>query len=388
MLNQKPFTYLAALGDTNDPATWSGTPYHFLKSAKAAGLIDEGLVLRRSGLPWALRRLVWNACQILRGRRHGGFQYQPNFLERLFSSVRSTITNARVINCFQLYPPSIVLDHRVEKWFYIDMTLRQLFESYGQDLDDRTKAEAIERERRGYHAAKMVMTLSQWAANSVVRDYGVPPDRVRTVIPGANLDPVEYAAWETDSSQREADAEAPLRLVFVGKYWRRKGLDTLIDAFAYARGRGALVTLSIIGVPRASVPSKYRSVQGVEWIGFLNKRHDAAHFLRALAGNDVGCLLSRSDASPIAVREFCAAGLITLCSDVCGAKEMTLPGASIVIPASASKSAIGDQIVSLCSDRTRRKEMATIAWQFRSQAGWDETCRRILEFWPEPRTVI
>jgi glycosyltransferase involved in cell wall biosynthesis len=382
-------TCLAAIGDANDPTTWSGIPYHFLKAAQKVGLVDEGLRLCIAGGQRAVRRAAWSGFQLLRGRRYGGYQYQPCFLERLFSPIRGTIAGARVINCFQLFPPSVVRDGSVEKWFFIDMTLRQLFACYGAALDYRTAAEAIAREAEGFQKAEMVIAHSAWAARSVTDDYGIPAERVRVVVPGANFDPLVYAAWDKEQQMPgPLAAGQPIKLVFVGKYWERKGLDRLLRALRIARHRGAAIELRVIGLAPADVPPAYRNEPGVEWSGFLDKRTDAGRFLRAVASADLGCLLSRAEAGGIVLREFHALGLPVIGPAIGGSPDHMFPGASIPVPPDAPDEAIGDILVRLCKDRSALEQMRERAWNSRHEALWDATCRRILDFWPDRNASV
>ncbi len=372
-------TFLSVIGDVNQPVTWSGTPYYLLLAGRKRGLIDEGLNLSASDPGWAARRSIWNLNQMLRGRHYGGYQYQPHFLERLYAPIRRKLAGNAVINCFQMYAPSIVKDDSIEKWFYIDMTLQQLFSFYEAVIDRRTAMEAIERECESYHSAMRVMTLSKWAARSVIRDYGIPPERVHAVTPGANLDPSAYAAWEAETvGARSSDGRA-LRFCCVGRGWERKGFDRLFEAFHFARSRGAGLTLRIIGLSRGSAPLPYRGMEGVEWMGFVDKGKDAACFLRAVAECDVGCLFSRADASPIALREYCALGLVTFHTGVGGMGEMVVPEASVSIPASADSTEIGARMVALCSDRAAFHKMRLAAWQARHTALWDAAVSQMLD---------
>ncbi|MFQ5567344.1 MAG: hypothetical protein ACE5EU_13405, partial [Paracoccaceae bacterium] len=84
-------TYLAAVGDANNPHTWSGIPYHLLLAGRAAGLFDAGLALDAAGVAWAGRRIGWNLARAVRLERPGGFQYSPAFLERLWRPARDAL---------------------------------------------------------------------------------------------------------------------------------------------------------------------------------------------------------------------------------------------------------------------------------------------------------
>jgi glycosyltransferase involved in cell wall biosynthesis len=272
-----------------------------------------------------------------------------------------------------LFPASIVSNEAIEKWFYIDMTLRQLFRCYelGASMDKRARESAIEREKDGYRAAKGIMTLSQWAAESVVRDYGIPPARVHAIVPGANIAAGHYSKWFSVASYRQADPERPLRLVFTGKYWKRKGLDRLLEAFLLARARGANLSLRVIGVDRETIPTKYCDATAVEWIGFLDKRTESTAFLNAVSDCDIGCLLSRAEAAGIAVREYCALGLVTLCTDAGGMPEMPIPEASLSVPVDASNEETAEVLLRLCRDRQATEQMRQRAWSLRCEALWD-----------------
>lgn len=377
-------TYLAAVGDANDPRTWSGIPYHFLLAARDAGLVDEGLPLAYEGAAWRARRLAWNAVRPMLLERPGGFQYSPTFLERLWAPSRGRLAGAAVINTFQLDPPSVVADARIERWWFIDQTLTQLFRDYGDGarIGRRIQRDALRRERAGYHSAHGIIAHSAWAARSLVDDYDVPKDRVHVVVPGANIHPSAYRAW--DAAPPPPREPGPLRLVFVGKEWERKGLDRLLRALAEARGRGAEVTLRVLGCPRESLPPNLQAIEGVEWVGFVDKRSDPGRFLRLVSECDAGCLLSRAEAGGMSLREFHALGLPTLATTAGGAPEHAIPEASIPIPVDATASDIADRIADLADSRKRLDDLRARAWTRRHDATWRASVKRILAFWPHP----
>ena len=379
--------HLAAVGDTNDPITWSGIPFHFLQEGRKRGLLQSGLPLSPLAPRWQRRRYLWNLWRVLRGERPGGFQYSPAFLEKLWAPVRDGIRGGAVINCFQLFPPSLAADAGVEKWFYIDQTLLQLFDVYGdrKRIGTRIAREAVAREREGYRAARGIVAHSRWAAASVVQDYGIPADKVRVVLPGANLDPDAYADWERQRAfGAPKDSEAALRLVCVGKNWRRKGIDRLLLSFARARERGFTGELRIIGCPRHSVPAELSRTPGVEWIGFVDKRSQAARFLQLVSECDLGCLLSRAEAGGIAIREYHALGLAVLGTETGGAPEHMLPGASIALPIEAGTEQIAEQFLALDRDRARLQAMREAARRQRHSCLWPATVEQFLSFWPHP----
>jgi glycosyltransferase involved in cell wall biosynthesis len=96
------------------------------------------------------------------------------------------------------------------------------------------------REAAVYRGARIVATFSENAARSLVRHYGVEPERVKVVGAGANVFP--------SSAPRRDDGHT---IVFVGKDWRRKGLSVLLDAFEKVRRMIPKARLIVAGPPEA-----------------------------------------------------------------------------------------------------------------------------------------
>lgn len=372
-------TFLAAIGDANDVRTWSGIPYHEVQAGQRQGVIDCGLPLSVEGWRWDVRRYAWNLASILRFRGRGGYQYSVEFLERLWAPWRDALGGGRVINCFPLYPPSLVADDAVELWFHLDQTLLQLFDGYGirQLIGPRIAAEALERERMGYERAAGILMHSRWAADSVIRDYGIASEKVKVVVPGANLDPGAYALWAHNYLRVSRKQDSPLRLVFVGKHPQRKGLDRLLRALGIARGQGANLMLRIIGCTPSDVPVSLRETPGIDWVGFIDKRCHAVDYLNSVGECDVGCLLSRAEAGGIGLREYHALGLAVIGPDVGGSPDHALPAAAIMVPPQADDRVIADLLVELSMDRDRIERMKAASWNQRHQVLWSATMDHI-----------
>lgn len=94
------------------------------------------------------------------------------------------------------------------------------------------------REAAVYRGAAALATFSQNAARSVVRDYGVDPDRVHVVGAGANVFPA--------TAPRRDDG---LTVTFVGYDFARKGGRVLLEAMALLRARLPKARLLVAGAP-------------------------------------------------------------------------------------------------------------------------------------------
>ena len=366
----RPRRYVAAVGDANDPHTWCGIPYYLLQAGITAGCFDGGLRLSAHGLHWQAQRLLWNGVQWTRGDRFGGYQYSVPFLEWLWREERIRARNAAVINCFQLFPPSLVGDASVEKWFYIDQTLTQLFDHYGQRalVGKKIAAEAIARERIGYQAATGVIVHSRWTANSVATDYGIASDRIHVVTPGANIAAQPYEKWLAMQSSAATAAERDrhaLKLVFIGKDWRRKGLPRLLAALQRVQKQSVSINLCVIGCRQDDLPAALSTTPSVQWHGFIDKEADWARFLALVGSCDVGCLLSTAEAGGIAQREFHALGLAVLGTTAGGAPEHADLECSWLVAPDAPVETIAAQLVKLARDPTWVSRAKAAAWRKR-----------------------
>jgi len=373
---------LAATGDVNDVRTWSGTPYHLLQVAKDAGVIHEGLSIQPLDWQQPIRRYVWNFAALTCGRGYGGYQFSASCIEHYWRPFARQLSGARVINCFQLFPPSMVANTSVELCFYIDQTLLQLFGDYGLGvgISDWVARDAIQRERAGYQRASMILTHSHWAAHSVIKNYGIAAQKVKVVVPGANLDATAYREWaDAAASTSRATADA-LQLVFVGKDARRKGLDRLIRALHLARSRGANCQLRVIGCTPEQLAPELRAVEGVEWLGFIDKQHQPRAYIDAVAGNDVGCLLSHAEAGGMCLREFHALGLAVIGPDVGGSPDHVIAEAAHLVKPEASDEAIAALLVRLSNDRSEVQQMREISWGRRNEAGWPAAVAQLAHF--------
>ncbi|MGQ9529399.1 glycosyltransferase family 4 protein [Chloroflexus sp.] len=85
-----------------------------------------------------------------------------------------------------------------------------------------------------FQRAAWVLPWSQWVRDSLIRDYHVAPERIRVTPPGIDL-----TRWQP----RRERAAGPLRILFVGGDFVRKGGPTLLDA---VRRLTTLVELHIV----------------------------------------------------------------------------------------------------------------------------------------------
>src|SRR5690606_32186890 len=139
--------------------------------------------------------------------------------------------------------------------------------------------------------AAAVVSWSHWAGDSLVNDYRLDPALLRLVAhPGA---PASLFAIE-----REARKPGPVRILFVGGEFDRKGGQHLLEAFEPVKDRAELILMTESNVePRDGVRVE------------LGVRPGMDRFRELWEEADIFCLPTLGDCTPIALGEALAAGL-------------------------------------------------------------------------------
>lgn len=374
-----PCRLIASTGDPHDPAVMSGLPYHFLLYGTQTGVVHGAATRSLSPRSVAAGRWTWNAMQVGSLRGVGGHQYTIRRNDRLWLPPPD---GATIINIFQLYPRRL-LDADIRRCFFIDQTLNQLFFGYRQV--DRLARGVVQRtlqwERTCYQAAEVLIANSTWAATSLVEDYAVDPERVAVVPQAANVLPDIYEQWiRARRPNDDQDLSRPLRLLFLGGDWYRKGLDRLLAAMRLVNSGGQQrLTLDVVGCAPRGLPGGLSDTPHVTWHGHVDKMTEQTRFLDLLGAADVGCLLSRAEAGGNALREYHATGLAVLGPDVGGAPEQTLPEASWLVNIDESAADIADRLTYLVEHREEVERRKAISWQRRNEVLWPNTLQAVRE---------
>lgn len=243
---------------------------------------------------WSIRaslRARWRLAQVLRERRHDALFFHTQ------------VTSLFSVGLMRRVPTVVSLDAT-------PMNLDSVGAAYGHTpaaggwVDDRK----YEMNREAFAAARALVTWSEWARDSLARDYGVDPAKVLVLAPGA----AEPFFTIGDERPRARLGDGPVRLLFVGGDFERKGGPELLEAVRAMRTRRAY-ELHI--VTRAPVPA----APGV--IVHRDIRPNTAELYRLFRAADAFVLPSRGECLSVVLMEAAAAGLPIVATDVGALRE-------------------------------------------------------------------
>ena len=180
--------------------------------------------------------------------------------------------------------------------------------------------------RRELARADAVTAVCGAVADTLVRDYGVPRDRVRVVANGAEP-PDEAREAPAARAWRERFAASPARPLWVvaGRLEEQKGLDVLLAALAEVTRRNLAFTLAIAGEGscRGALERRAEELGLTGRVHFLGTLDDAGSLLAAA---DVVLLPSRWEGLPLVLLEALVRARPVVASAVGGVPEVLADG--------------------------------------------------------------
>jgi glycosyltransferase involved in cell wall biosynthesis len=202
--------------------------------------------------------------------------------------------------------------------------------------------------RHTFRSAKHLITWCDWAKQSLVTDYGVDASKVTVIPPGIDL-----GRWHFERSG--APQNRPLRLLFVGGDFRRKGGDILLRAFRKElKGRCELDI-----VTREDVETT--AGEGIRIHHGLNSNAPALLDLYAKA--DAFVFPTLGDCLPIAVMEAMASGLPVVSTCVGAISEEVEDGRTGFLTPPGDTETLSKLVLRLADDADLRREMGAAGRQ-------------------------
>ncbi|MBE2221672.1 MAG: glycosyltransferase family 4 protein [Anaerolineae bacterium] len=154
-----------------------------------------------------------------------------------------------------------------------------------------------------FNKAAHIVPWSNWTKHSLLNDYGVAPSKI-TVVPVG----VDVELWKP----KEVRSDKPVRFLFVGGDFYRKGGDLLLKAFRQLPAELAELTL----VTRENIPEE----ENIRT--YHNLQPNSPELIALFQESDVFVLPSRAEAYGIVTIEAGATGLPIIMTDIGSAREL------------------------------------------------------------------
>lgn len=264
----------------------------------------------------------------------------------------------------KLQPDAIVAVAAAHKIAYIDRKWPIVYVAdamYATVVDHYRKYQVLHRRARQQgevvqrallERVDRALLCSQWAVDAACQTYGLDPDRLEAVPMGANLD--------TDPGFYQPTINGPLKLLFVGYDWERKGGPVLLDVWRELRRRTGDAELHIVGAR----PSEARALAGVVIHGKIDKsdRTEYEKLIHLYRRSNFLAMPSREEAFGIVYCEAAAFGRPVIAARTGGVGGVVDDDRTgLLLPLDASPADYADRILALWERRDRYLEMCLAA---------------------------
>jgi glycosyltransferase involved in cell wall biosynthesis len=314
---------------------------------QALGHVAYGMSLRRTLSARSDMECVWLEIPFEVGAfRHAPFGIGNNWTLRGSARAFSAIANARrraPLDALFIHTQTVGLFaaphmRRIPTLLSLDATpinYDELATSYGDVVHPAPVELAKRFAHRSVmqHAAKFT-TWSQWAKDSLVRDYGADESKVTILAPGTTLSDFPAPA------QRGARRPGPLRVLFVGGDFKRKGGDLLLEVHAeHFRNDMELHLVTGAELPPSHNVHVYRGL-----------RPHSPELLRLYADADVFALPTRGDCLAVVLGEAMASCLPIITTRVGAHAEAVDDGRSGFVIDMDDRAALTDRLRRFVAD--------------------------------------
>jgi alpha-maltose-1-phosphate synthase len=357
--------------DPFDPQTWSGLSAYFFGALRENGVLSGAV----SATPAKPVQRLYQLLSFQSDKQKWKFRYHlnVNYYRQMTRVARQKLT-ALGTEAFD-----VIL--QVGAWYdmtnfagkpvisYHDGNLATLLQSpYGYpSIAVRHIRSTLAYERELYKKIRLVFPMSEWLADSFVRDNGVNRRKVFPVGAGINLPHVRPI--------RNKSYEAP-RILFVGKDFSRKGGPDLLAAFAKIRAAVKTAELAIVGAELDNAPP------GVRCIGVLSKSNsaDLNRLLDEYERASIFVMPSLYEPFGVAFAEAMAHKLPCVGTNICAMPEIITEGRSGFLVPPRDPVALASRILALLESPDLCREFGDFGYQrYLENFTWQAVVDRMLE---------
>ncbi|MAW07487.1 MAG: hypothetical protein CME61_04315 [Halobacteriovoraceae bacterium] len=235
--------------DSSITSTWSGIPFHIVRILKDFG--HEVKVIDKIGFPksfmWRFQNLLGNFSKVFKPRYYSTrtSKYYGKLLTDVVSKIEKDYDFVLAIDFIEGLPffnTSLpVISYTDSNYQLLNKINYPGFESN----DELFKRNIINIESIGFEKVDRVAFTSEWAINETISFFNTSESTKFEKLPfsAQTYPPLKKEDW----SLREIKKEEPIKFLFVGRDWERKGGLKAIEILERIKSQGLNVSLTVVG---------------------------------------------------------------------------------------------------------------------------------------------
>jgi glycosyltransferase involved in cell wall biosynthesis len=362
--------------DFSDVSKAHGVGYYIVKNLEAAGnqveivggedLFYENF-LKAKQLLYKVNKKVY-----LRHRDIELLSKQSKQIDKQISEI-----NPDIIFSFGSLPIAM-LESNKPKFFWTDATFEGIkdYNEFYKNLCVRSILDGNFLEQKALNESKLCFFASDWAKQTAIDNYDVAPNKLKVCPLGANIDTARNLDEITSSIDKRINSK--LKLLFMGKNWKWKGGDILLEIFNYLEQNSIDVQLDIVGCT-PSIPSNpdikihglidNRTQQGKKQIDELYS--EASFFVLPTRFESYGHVFCEANSFGIPNLAPDTGGISTIIkNDING----------FLFDYDAEPKEYAEKIIEIWNDKDRYKELCVSSFnEYQTRLNWESSTKKVLE---------
>lgn len=351
--------------DPTTPGLETGADYQFLKALQA-NEIETKVVGPFLKPPIFIERIAKKIYKSISGRQY--LKYDVSNTLRASLAVSRYAREWKPNLIFTLYPPPIAFYRgktpcifRTDATFMGSYAHAPEFHQYGKLILKMS----IWVEKKALNKCSLIITHSEWTAQTLVNDYKVSPEKI-VVFPNPSSLPENWIPSKIDI-KAEKEFRGQIRLLFIGRDKYRKGLDIALETVSQLNDYGLPSALTVCGLDG-------QDQVHVKYAGNLNKRDDnqLVQYITLLRKSHLLLHPARFDPSPRITSEAAAFGTPTITNDVGGlATSVKTNVSGVVLPHNSLPNQYAQAIINLFQYPERYYELCrTSRVRYERELNW------------------
>jgi glycosyltransferase involved in cell wall biosynthesis len=315
---------LLSINDPQDKRSWSGTTYYLGDSLKRN--VGEVHFLGPVKFPFLMEKLLRGVAKFNRFFFRSNYVTKYSVLQNRYASwwLKRKMKYGRY-DCIvapAAAPELAYFSTDIPVIYIGDATYRQISNFNYSEFDNLNRLSRWEGElleRKALKKCSLLLLSSEWAAESAIKDYHVPGNKVEVLTMGANMDftPGREVIFEKEKNEI-------LTLLYLAVDWKRKGGAIAFDTLKQLKAKGIKARLIVCGC----IPPDHFTDPDMEVIPFLNKNipEDHDRFNSLLTTSHFMILPTRADCSLMVGAEASAFGMPSITTEVGGVPDVIRHG--------------------------------------------------------------
>jgi glycosyltransferase involved in cell wall biosynthesis len=341
--------------DPTDKRSWSGTYYQMFTALKKQGfsVVPFGPVILDKYTSSFLSKILFLVQlyhKYIYGKRYNSaHSHWVSFFHGRFFQRKLRSKKVDVIFAPAASNQIAHLKTTIPICYYSDATVAVILDYYEafSGLSKASKRESNQIEQRAIDRSTTQVFSSNWALDSAVNDYKAKkPFMVKM---GANIEN------EPPDSVIMKDYTGPLKLLFIGVDWKRKGGNIVLETLEKLNINGYDVHLTVIG---CTLPNCYSNMTVIPNLN-KNIEKDRVLLNEIMSRSHILFLPTRADCTPIVICEANAYGLPVISTKTGGVSSVIEDGINgFLLPLSAGSTEYFNVIKNLILEKSKLIELA------------------------------